>query len=238
MATKWVEQGWVSVRDLDHLGWSNSAIDRLKAAVPEVPTGIPALGKARDLAEVNGWARDNGESIVSSKGLKSPKVRRADHQPRKRGQHPKSRLKTKTYNRPSATAQATRAAQSVQAQLSGHWFSSKKEAHAAGFLSAKDLDSRLWTESLISKLLGEPGGFGENYYGPMPTRYWSIDAMLALEAGEEFSKAMATSLNRRRISWAEGISAIAGSNRELQLQGPAALLPWSVILGERLPAAP
>lgn len=227
MAAKWIEQGWVSISDLVHLGWSTSAIKTLRSAVPEEDSGIRDLGKARDLAAANDWARDKGEPIVSSKALKSPRPRRKEAAPK-----PK-RKPARKVSPESMQHRMDRAQQARQAQLEGKWFNSKKKANEAGFLSAKDLDARLWTESLIASILPTPDGFGDNYYGDMPARYWSKSIVLAAEGSEEFSVAMATSLKRRKISWKHGISSIGKSNLEMGFSGTSACLPWAVILSER-----
>ena len=241
MAAKWVEQGWVSVRDLAHLGWSESSISSLKRAVPEEDSGIPGLGKARDLSEVNGWARDNGEPIVSSKALGGSKVRSSAESSRRheRGSHSNSKLNSRGSKQQKQTRrpprnQAARAVQSTQAQLAGRWFNSKKDANSAGFLSAKDLEGRFWTESLIAKLLGEPEGFGENHFGPMPVRYWRSDLVLSCESSPAFDDHMSRSLKRRKISWEHGVSSIASSNRELELPLDQSTLVWATLLGDIL----
>ena len=240
MAAKWVDQGWVSVRDLAHLGWSSRSISKLKKAVPEVDSGISELGRARDLSEVNGWARDNGEPEISAKALGGSKVRSSSESVRRRerGTHPNSKLNGKPArqkrNRQPPSNQAVRNAQAVQAQLDGKWFDSKQDANRAGFLSAKDLEDRFWTESIMGKLLPNPDGFGQNHFGSMPVRYWSVELVMDAESRGEFISAMASSLKRRKISWEQGVSSIGSSNRELQLPFERSELNWSVILGERL----
>lgn len=232
MVAKWVEQGWVSVRDLNHLGWSQDSINRLRKAVPEEQSGISGLGRARDLSAVNDWARDNGEAIVSSRALKSPRIRPDGTQrPRKSSHRQQGR---RTPKRQPTQNELNRISQGHFAQFTGRWFESKRQAHAAGYVGAKDLEGRLWTDSLIEKLLGDPEAFGHNYMGIAPVRYWSKDTVIAMELTEGFVGGMAASLKRRKISWEQAVSTVAKSNRELELEANRSSITWGMVLAERL----
>lgn len=245
MAAKWVEQGWVSVRDLAYLGWSESSIDNLKRAVPEEDSGLPGLGKGRDLAAVNDWARDNGEPIVSSKALNAPKERSAPVSNRKpKGSHPKSKINSKPNSKartkrnpppPQLPWPTASTPGSVPFPSAGSWFPSKRQANAAGYLSAKDLAGRLWTEGLISDILDEPQAHGENFHNSSaPIRYWETALVLACEASPGFDDRMARSLKRRKIGWEQSILAISSSNRELGISSGQMILAWANRLGDLL----
>lgn len=233
MVAKWVEKGWVSIGDLNHLGWSRESISRLRKAVPEEQSGIAALGVARDLVAVNDWARDNGEPIVSSKALKGPRVRSAGGSQRKSSQRGRPQRNSRKPKRQPSQHELNRIDQGYYAQAAGLWFESKKQAHAAGYLGAKDLEDRLWTASLIEKLLGEPGAFGHNPMGIAPVRYWHRDTLQAVERTEEFVRGMAASLKRRKVSWEQAVSTVAKSNRELSLESELSSITWGMVLAER-----
>lgn len=234
MVAKWVEKGWVSIGDLNHLGWSRESINRLRKAVPEEQTGIAALGSARDLVAVNDWARDNGEPTVSSKALKAPRVRSAGGSQRKSSQRGRPQKNSRKPRRQPSQHELNWIDQGYYAQAAGLWFESKKQAHAAGYLGAKDLEDRLWTASLIERLLGEPGAFGHNHMGIAPVRYWSKDTVIAMELTEGFVGGMAASLKRRKISWEQAVSTVAKSNRELELEANRSSITWGMVLAERL----
>lgn len=270
MASKWIEQGWVSTNDLMLLGWSRDSIDRLKAEVLAQPVQLGGMTEARDLNDVNGWARNHGEPIVSSRAVKERERQRSrgtSSSGRKpvtgtgfRGS-PQSSTGSLTPPPPSPAAfqaqssvvspqaaqaaqakqaaqaahRQKRSAQTVQAQVLGSWFESKRDANASGFLSAVDLRERLWTDTLMAKLLGEPDGLGHNYYNPStPVRYWTKDHVLRVEGGGEFLKSIGPSLSRRKLLWEAGVEAIAKSNREHGLLDGRATVPWSLALAELL----
>jgi len=257
MASKWIEQGWVSTNDLLLLGWSKDSVAALKVAVLERNVNLGGMSKARDLNEVNSWARNNGEPIVSSKAVRE-RERRSTRTGRKpvtgtgfRGSSQTTGLSQKPPPPSPAAFQAAQAdaakqaaqaahrqkrtVQSFQAQTAGSWFESKRDANDAGFLSAVDLKDRLWTDTLMGKLLGEPDGLGHNYYNPStPVRYWTKDHVLNVEASADFSNAVATSLSRRKIQWETGLDAIVKSNQDHGLSGRLSTLPWSLALAALL----
>ncbi len=233
MVAKWVEKGWVSIGDLNHLGWSRESINRLRKAVPEEQTGIAALGSARDLVAVNDWARDNGEPIVSSSALKAPRVRSAGDSQRRSSQRGRPQRNRRKPRRQPNQHELNRIDQGYYAQAAGLWFESKKQAHAAGYLGARDLEDRLWTASLIEKLLGEPGAFGHNHMGIAPLRYWHRDVLQAVERTDDFIRSMAASLKRRKVSWEQAVSTVAKSNRELSLESELSSITWGMVLAER-----
>ena len=242
MAANWVEKGWVSVRDLAHLGWSDQAIGKLKQAVPEQLTGIPELGKARELEAVNSWAQDNGQSSVTVAGLKAPKVSASviDLSARRaaRGTHPQSKAKPRARSQapqPTLGSGAGYTPLPVTPSYSTNWFPSKKAANAAGYLAAKDLHARLWTENLIVELLQEPQAHGENFHNSSaPIRYWEKSLVLNVEASEAFGDHMGRSLKRRKISWEDTLSAVAQSNLKHGFPSAMHILNWTSLLEGRL----
>lgn len=270
MASKWIEQGWVSTNDLLMLGWGRDSIEALKLAVSAQSVSIGGMTEARDLNAVNDWARDHGVPIVSSRAVRAREQEIARGRPGSRrkpvtgsgfrgsSQKPRSspsppppspaafRAQPAVVSPQAAqAAQAKQAAQVAhrqkrsvqvaQAQVLGSWFESKRDANAAGFLSAVDLKERLWTDTLMGNLLGEPDGLGHNYYNPStPVRYWTKDHVLRVEESSEFLKSIGTSLSRRKLSWETGVDAIVKSNREHGLLDGRAMVPWSLALAELL----
>lgn len=271
MASKWIEQGWVSVNDLLLLGWGRDSIDAMKTAVPEQIVALGGMTRARDLNEVNSWARNHGESIVSSQSVRKREKNASSgsgssSKKSTTGSKARSTKPSNGFSQspppPSPAAfqaarvssvqvsggrttsakqaariahQQKRASQTWQAQATGTWFESKREANDSGFLSAVDLKDRLWTDSLVEKLLGEPDGLGHNYYNPStPVRYWTADHVLQVEGSDEFLGLIGASLSRRRMRWETGVDAISNSNRTHGLLDGRAMVPWSLALAKLL----